>query len=190
MAFSIDGALRTLAPLILFLCVLVPYAMFVFKFFRLVAIKDLLDIDLFPENSYNVTFLRRVLRALWFIVLHFIAFPLFVFLWFVILALLLALFAKHPSGESILLVSMAIVAAVRITAYYEEELALDLSRLLPFGLLGIVFVSGVHLSLTDAMAKVQEIVASWEALVYYLCFVILLEAGLRAFTALAARGTD
>ena len=111
-------------------------------------------------------------------------FPFVAFFWFAILTLLLSFLAKNQTVETILLVSIAVVSAVRITAYYDEDLSRDLAKILPFALLGIFLIDLSYFSLPDTLENLRQTVGEWRTMVYYLLFAIALEFVLRISTPL------
>jgi len=78
-----------------------------------------------------------------------------------------------------LLVSVAVVAVVRATAYYKEDLSKDLAKMLPFALLGIFLVDVSFFTITSSLDVLKQLPANINLLVYYLAFIIALEFVLR-----------
>lgn len=173
--FSLSGAVEVLKPLVSFVIGVVVYAIFVFKFYRLLARKDIFEINIKAgHKTSNVMW-----SLLLYVIKYILMFPLFVFFWFAILTALLSFLSKDQQIQSILLVSMALVAAVRVTAYYNEELSKDLAKMLPFALLGVFLINVSFFSFTDSIALMKQIPSNWVLLAYYLLFVIALEFVLR-----------
>ncbi|MBT6402126.1 hypothetical protein HOK09_01545, partial [Candidatus Woesearchaeota archaeon] len=105
--------------------------------------------------------------------------PVVIFFSFAVLTTFLLILTKSGSIESVILTSMALIAAVRVTAYYNESLSQDLAKMVPFALLGIFLIDINYFSVGDAMAIVRQIPSIWMQLIYYLIFVIALEIALR-----------
>ena len=106
-------------------------------------------------------------------------FPLFVFFWFSILSVMIILLSKTQAVGNILLVSMALVASVRATSYYNEDLSRDLAKMLPFALLGVFLIDISIFSIFESIAMIKTLPSMWRPMVYYLGFVIGLELLLR-----------
>jgi hypothetical protein len=100
----------------------------------------------------------------------------------VILTVLLIFLAKNRSVDSILLVAMSVLAAIRVTAYYDQDLSRDLSKMLPFALLGVFLIDISYFSLPTSMQTLRQIPAQVENIIYYLFFIIGLEFLLRMFS--------
>ena len=113
-----------------------------------------------------------------------ILYPVFVFFWFCVMAGFLFLLGRNQSTESIMLVAMGVVGAIRVCSYYNEALATDLSKILPFALLGILIIDNSLLRIVDSAEGVKEAALLWETLVYYLAAVVVIEFILRMATGL------
>ena len=99
--------------------------------------------------------------------------------WFAILAVFLGFLGKNQTTESILLVSVALVSAVRVAAYNNEDLSKDLAKMLPFALLGIYLVDQSYFELSVSFDLLTRIPENWILLIYYFAFIIILELVLR-----------
>jgi hypothetical protein len=101
------------------------------------------------------------------------------FAWFVILTVLLVFLAKDQPIDRILLVSIAVLSAIRITSYYNEDLSRDLAKMLLFALLGVFVIDLSYFSLPGSIGALQQAMTQWESVAYYLIFIIGLEFVLR-----------
>lgn len=182
---SFNEYMALVTPLIFFIIGIVIYAVFIFKFYRFLARRDILKLNL-PQYSEGFGgFIETAVSTLFYLVETIILTPLFVFFWFAVMALLLILLSKTQSPQTILLTSVAIVTAVRITAYYNENLSQDLAKLIPFALLAVLLADISYFSIESSLAIARQIPSLWKPLLYYLFFVIALEFILRALTGIA-----
>ncbi|MCK5177030.1 MAG: hypothetical protein KAQ92_04855, partial [Candidatus Aenigmarchaeota archaeon] len=110
---------------------------------------------------------------------YIILFPIFTFFWFAVFVVLLSFMAKGQPLESILLVSIAVVGVIRVTAYYNEDLSKDLAKMLPFALLGIFLVDISYFLFGESFDTIKQIPEMQGILIYYLVFVVALEFVLR-----------
>ncbi|MFH1400591.1 MAG: hypothetical protein ABIH41_03665 [Nanoarchaeota archaeon] len=186
--FSVAEAWEVMRPLSLFVAGMVVYAVFVFKFYRFVARKDIFRLQFFQDRTAEGTAVGSFLGLLWYFLEYLLFFPILVFFWFFVITLLLAFLARNQSIQSVLLLAMALVSAVRITAYYSEDLSRDLAKMLPFALLGVFLVDISYFSLASSMELIKQIPAYWKILVYYLFFVMGLEFILRVLGLLFGKG--
>ena len=117
----------------------------------------------------------------WFLYLldHLVLFPVIIFFGFAILAILLGFLGKNQSTGDILLVSIALVGAIRVTAYYSEDLSKDLAKMLPFTLMGIYIVDRSYFDFSISLKLLTGIPDYWTYLVYYFAFIVVLELILR-----------
>ena len=113
---------------------------------------------------------------------YLILFPVVAFSWFAILTTLLTFLARGQTIDEILLISMAVLSAIRITAYYNEDLSRDLSKILPFAMLGVFLIDISYFSLSTSLDGFLGALLSWKTIVYYLGFMIGLEFVMRITT--------
>jgi len=107
--------------------------------------------------------------------------PFLVFFWFAILAIFLILLSKEQTVQNILLISSAVVASVRMTSYYKEDLSRDLAKMFPFTILVVFLLSPNFFSLPQVISKFLQIPLLLQNILYYLVFIIGLEIILRFF---------
>jgi hypothetical protein len=182
--FSIVGYFTAVKPLVFFIIGMTVYAIFIFKFYKFLARRDMLQLKLKEYSEGFSGFLKEVFSRLFHTVEILIVIPLLVFFWFAVLAVLLLILAKNQSFDNVLLSSMALVATVRITAYYKEELSRDIAKVIPLALLAIFLIDASYFSIGSTSELVKQIPSSWQTLVNYLIFVIGLELVLRTINAL------
>ncbi|PKL54413.1 MAG: hypothetical protein CVV36_01805 [Candidatus Methanoperedenaceae archaeon HGW-Methanoperedenaceae-1] len=168
-----------LSPILLYVAGMVIYAVFIFKFYRFLARKDIFELDLQKYNTLRFAFLRKTVRAIIHVFKFVLFLPILVFLWFGGLTVLLVFLAKEQPIENILLVSLTVVSSIRVTAYYTEDLSKDLAKMLPFALLGVLIVDASYFSLWNSIGVLLKLISMWKILVYYLVFLIILELALK-----------
>ena len=177
--FTLSEGYGLLSPILLYIAGMVVYALFIFKFYRFLARKNIFELELDKYNTLRFAFFRKTLRA----IIHFFKYvlflPILVFFWFGGLTVLLVFLAKEQPIENILMLSITVVSSVRVTAYYTEELSRDLAKLLPFALLGVFIVDMSYFSFWNSINVLLKLPSLWETLVYYLVFLIILELVLK-----------
>lgn len=118
-------------------------------------------------------------------------FPLVSFGFFAMLSLAL-IFLSDASQDAlpIFTLAMAILAAVRIAAYFNEAASHDLAKLLPLGLLGVFLVRFETTSLKTAFEQLLTVADHWQVLAVFFLLIVALEYTLRFVRAmyLLARG--
>lgn len=177
--FTLGGAFDALKLLIPFVIGMAIYGIFVFKFYKFLAKREIFEIDLQKYNKSEHPTISKFFSIVLYIIEYVLLFPVFTFFWFAVITLLLMFLAKEQAVSNILLISIALVGAVRITAYYNEELSKDFAKMLPFALLGVFLIDVRYFAFIDSFIALKEIPALWVTLAYYLIFVIVLEFVLR-----------
>lgn len=172
-------ASEILKPLVYLLIGIVIYSIFVFHFYRFIARKDIFRLNLNQYNRLRHPFFAKLLRVVFYIIEYILLFPLFAMFWFAIIAVFLSFMMQETVASHILLISIALVGAVRITAYYNEELSKDLAKMLPFALLGIYIIDVSILTFSKFPEFLKQIPPNLDLLLNYLIFIILLEFVLR-----------
>ena len=90
------------------------------------------------------------------------------------LALILVFLSEGRELPDILLIAMATVNAIRVSAYYNEDPSRDLAKILPFAVLGIFIINTSYFNIDSSLALLREINAHRESIVYYLLFLMAL----------------
>ena len=155
------------------------YAAFVFKYYRFVASKDMFALDLSRFEEQSLRWARSTLHVILYVFKYLIVFPVFAFFWFSVLTLILAFLAKDQSFAETLLVALATVGAIRVTAYYDEDLSRDLAKILPFAVLAIFLIDASFFSVGESLDILTEAWDYTEKIVYSLSFIVALELVLR-----------
>ena len=182
LTIDLAEALAILGPLALIIGGITVYGVFVFNFYRFLARKDIFTLDLQKHNQAKRPALRKTVSVIFYTVKCLVLYPVFVFFWFFIMAVLLYVLSRNQSVEVVMLIAMGVVGAIRICSYYQEALATDISKILPFALLGIMLIDNSVIRLFESTESVREAALQWEtviSLAYYLAFVVSLEFLLR-----------
>ncbi len=166
-SLSVAEGRLALEPLVLFVLGMVIYSMLVFKFYRYIANKKILRI--FKGDDA----LSRFLHVLEYIFL----FPIVAFIWFLVMSVILSMMSKVIEINNIFMISMAIIATIRVTAYYNELLSQDVAKLLPLTLLAIFLldITSLSASLERSIQVLSDLPSSTKVLFYYFVFLVLLE---------------
>lgn len=174
--------IRTLA---LYAVGIAIYGLFVYFFYETLSRRNLLG-----ERWQDADF--GPLTLVWRAVRYIFLFPVVTFLFFVVLSFSFLFFARTGALtvtratflNQVLLISMAVVTSVRITAYISEPTSHDIAKLLPLGMLA-VFIVDLNLQvdvLRETLMRFRQFL-SFEVLTgvvaRYFLFLILLEGVLR-----------
>ena len=174
-----NSAFQLLWPVAIYVGGMAVYAMFIFKFYRFVASRDIFALDLSKYEESRFKVVRAFLHLVMYGAKYIILFPAFAFFWFAVLTLILTFLSKDRAFSEILLIALATVSAIRVTAYYSEDLSRDLAKILPFAVLAIFLIDASFFEVTDSLHVLKEAGEHRESIVYYLLFLIALEFALR-----------
>jgi len=177
--FSLAEAQMTLSPLLLFTAGVVVYSIFIFSFYRFLGKKDIFSLDLQQYDKGFSGFIKKTFRMLMYAVEYLVISPLFIFFWFGVISMILIVLSDVQDTAQILLVAMALVASIRVTAYYNEDLSKDLAKMFPFALLAVFLLDVTKFSYATFIYQLQSLPGMWKVMMYYLAFAIILEFVMR-----------
>jgi len=160
------------------------YGIIIWNYYRHLAKKNIFTIDFsrYKQAYGGIGFIKKFLTAFFYILKYLILFPLYTFLWFGLLSSFLFLLAKAQTVDGVLLIAITIVSAVRLSAYYSEDLSKDLAKMIPFALLGVFVVDPSFFSLSMVYERFAALPGLTDVILRYLLFVIVLEFGLKIIT--------
>ena len=119
---------------------IVLYSAFVFKFYRFLAKKDLIDADFSQYSDGFTGFMKRFVDGILLIVQNILFAPFLISFWVLILAVILTLLSGGDDLYWNVLVATSVVGSVRVISYFSEDLARDVAKMLPFAVLGVFLV--------------------------------------------------
>ena len=173
----------TIYDLALYIFGMVVYAIFVWHFYRFIAKREILPVATgFRDESGNFSAKKISL----YVAGHIFLFPFIIWIWFMVYSFFMFVLAKDMPLGVILLISISVIGATRITSYYREDLAKDVGKLLPFALLGVFLTSSAFFSettnffsLQDFENRIEEIPQFISRIVEFVTLVVAIEIILR-----------
>ena len=180
----IQDAYEMLLPVAIYVISMALYGMFIFRFYRFVASRDMFGMDLSRYEESRFRWVRRVLHVIMYIAKYLVVFPAFAFFWFAVLTLILAFLSKDRPITDVLLIALATVSAIRVSAYYNEDLSRDLAKILPFAVLAIFLIDASFFDVGDSFEVLREANDHRERILYYLLFLVGVEFVLRTLMGL------
>lgn len=173
----------TIWDLIIYTGGMVLYAFFVWKFYRFVSRREIIPINL---EKYSSEGKRSPLKIGAYIASYVFLFPFFLILWFFVYSFFIYFLARDIPTGTVLLISITVIVAIRVTAYYQEDLAKDLGKLLPFALLAIFLTSPVfftdtanYFSIGDLENRFNEVPLFTTEILKFIVYAIFVETFLR-----------
>lgn len=171
--------------LFLWAILLVFYSIFIWKFYRWIARKDILRLNLSKFNRSEHEVISKIVGVFIYILEYLIILPAVVFLWFGAFTIFLMFLTKSLEIQTILIISVTIVAAIRMTSYYKEDLSRDLAKLIPFTLLTVAISQGLF-DFDKVINQIELIPTFFSDIWSYLIFITALEFLLRVMDLILA----
>jgi hypothetical protein len=169
--FSLDeilsGNLSGFVSLFYLIIMIAIYAIIIYHFYRYIARRDCFK----PSE-------REHSRAIGFLKYAFL-FPFVAILFFMGFSMMFIFLTKAENIAPILTTAFAIIVAIRITAYYTEDLSKDVAKMLPFAILGIFLVDPEYFTIETGMNKINILPDYVNIIVQYILLIILVEWVLR-----------
>ena len=167
--------------LFLLVIVVVAYSIFIWKFYRFIATKNVFGLDLNKYNKSKHPLIAKVLAGGLYFLEYIIILPFLIFFWFAIFTFFLTLLTKDIEISVILVISAIVIAAIRMTAYYKEDLSRELAKLLPLNLLVIAMLTPGFFDLSRVIQNFNRLSDFFNEIIIYVVFMVSLEIILRFF---------
>jgi len=156
---------------------IVLYGIFVWKLYRWIAKKDILELNLSRYNT-STSILAKLFGGIIYFLEYIVILPFVVFLWFAVFTIFLLLLTENLEISTLLFISVTVVAAIRMTAYYKEDLARDLAKMIPLTLLGVAITQGLF-NFEKFLSQLSLIPQFFSDIWIYLIFIVVVEFFLR-----------
>lgn len=171
----IGGENNLTYTLLFFTSIIIIYSIFVFYFYRFLARKNILELNLNQYNKYESPGMMKFFAIVFYILEHLIFLPILTFFWFAFLSTLILILAEGIGVGAVLLISAALVASVRVTAHISENLSKDLAKMLPFTLLAIAITKPGFFEVDALLLRIYEIPDLLSQIPQYLIFIVSVE---------------
>ncbi len=183
---SLEAGIELVWPLLFYVLGMVAYAVFIFKFYRFIASRDMFELDLSSYEKSRYLWVRRFLHVVMYVAKYLIVFPALAFFWFAVLTLILALLSKERAISEILIIALATVAVIRVSAYYNEDLSRDVAKVLPFAVLGLFLIDATFFQVSESLNVLKGADDYRESILYYMLFLVALEFSMRLILGVVA----
>ena len=137
-----SGQVDEMAKTAVIIVAIVMYSGLVFRFYRLLARRTMISIDVTTDKEGFIGWLSRQNKRLIFIILYVVLTPTLIGFWALVLSAILVILNGGQQLSSVAELAVAVVGAIRIASYFSENLAQDLSKMLPFAVLGVFLADG------------------------------------------------
>ena len=164
----LNGDLSLFTWLFSIIILIAIYSIVIYHFYRYIARRDCFKASK-RKHSKTVGFFKYIFL-----------FPFVAFLFFMGFSLMLIFLTKNYEISQIMYTSFALVIAIRITAYYTEDLSRDVAKMLPFAILGVFLVDSSYFSTETVTTRLNALPDNVDYIIQFLFLIILVEWILRA----------
>jgi len=175
---SIPEDYKILVSLFFYTIIIAIYAIFIWKFYKFLANKEIIKLNLKQYNYSRFPGLEKFLAVILYTIEYLIILPFLVIFWFTVFSLFLLLLSKQPANQ-ILLISAAIIASIRITAYINKDLSKDLAKILPFTVLATFILGENFFDINILFEKIKEVPFLFNNILIFIFFIFIIEFALR-----------
>ncbi len=161
--------------LFFFTIIISLYGIFVYYFYKNLARRNLINLDL---NQYNTTehpMLGKFFAFLFYVLEYLIILPILTFIWFAVLAIFLVVLSEIDNVGTILMICAALIASVRVVSQISGQLSQDLAKIVPFTLLGLFILNPGFFDLTALVNRFSQIPVLISQIPIYIFFIIGVE---------------
>ena len=99
---SLPSHYQILLSIFIYVVLIALYSIFVFEFYRFLARKNIITLNLSQYNTSNHPFFKKFLATIFFLIEYIIVLPVLVFFWFAVLSFILLLLSRDQPLSQIL----------------------------------------------------------------------------------------
>jgi len=177
---SVPTEYQVLVTLFIYTVFIIIYAVFIWKFYKFLASREIIELNLSQYNNSTHPILEKVFAVALYTVEYMIILPFLVLFWFTILSLFLLMLSESPDASQILMISAAIIVSTRVTAYISEDLSKDIAKILPFTVLAMFVLNPGFFNFTGLFDKIGQIPSIFTHILMFIVFIFVIEFILRA----------
>ncbi len=160
------------------------YSIFVFIFYRNLAKRDLITLNL-DKYSNNLTGkIRKYIKTIIFVIQYILIIPILLTFWTLVLAIILTLLSSDADHSRNALIATSVVGSVRILSYWTEDLSRDVAKMLPFGVLGVFLVGDAQVQVSEIRELLQSLEEIATSFISSLFLIAVVEGVLRSITSI------
>ena len=151
----------------------------IWKFYTTLSKRNFISLNLRKYNTSKYPQFRKLFAVLFYFIEYLFIMPILITIWFTMLSIVVLVIAADRTSSQTLMLSAALVMAIRILAYSKEELSAELAKLFPFITLAAFLATPGSVSNFNFINKLREIPLLFEKILYFLVIIILFEIILR-----------
>jgi len=142
---------------LVFSVVLGVVSLFIWQFYKSTSKKNLLELNLRKYNKSEHPLTNKFFAIVLYLLEYIVITPVLITLWFAALSIILLLIASERPIEEVLMISAALIGAIRILAYYHSEISKDLAKLFPLIALSIFLLTPGSLNVNLLLDQLDKI---------------------------------
>lgn len=181
---SVPEQYRLISSLLVYTIFIVIYSIFIWKFYRFMAERDIIKLNLKQYTSSDHPELEKFYEVLLSLLEYAVILPFLVLFWFAVFSIFFLFLSESQSAEQILLITAAIIASTRIAAYVSENLSRDIAKIFPFTVLVLFLLDPNFFNLDVFFDKIIQIPSLFSNILIFIIFIFAVELTLRAFYSL------
>ena len=166
---------KVLFSLIVYTILILMYSIFIWKFYRFLASRDIIQLNLSQYNYSSHPVIEKFAAVGLYALEYLIILPFLVFFWFSIFSIFLLVLSESQNTLQILLISAAIIASTRITSYISEDLSKDLAKILPFTILAAFILGSSFFNTEGVIDKISQIPSLFDNIITFVVFIFIIE---------------
>jgi len=165
--------------LIIFAVIIAIVSIFIWKFYRSLSQRNLIPLNLRKYSRSAHPEASKFLAAVLYLLENIIIMPVLIFLWFAALSIVVLVIAPEREVSQILLLTGAMVAAIRMLAYYNQEIARDLAKLFPFITLSLFILTPGAFDVGGILNQLNALPSLFRSIFSFLIVIFIVEITLR-----------
>jgi len=150
----------------------------IFKFYNTLSKINFISLNLSRYNWGEHHIIRKTIAVIFYIIEYILIMPILIAAWYFALASIL-LVLGNSDAWNILVLSGAIIMAVRILSYYNEEISKDVAKLFPFIALSFFLLTPNFFDIRKFLEKIGDIPLFFNDVIYVLIFISIVEIIMR-----------
>lgn len=159
-----------------FFAVLIALSVYViWLFYKALSKRNFIALNLSKYNTSEHPVARKLLAVLFYFVEYILIMPALILVWFIVFSIILLILASARSIEQILMLSGALVMAIRILAYYKEEISQEIAKLFPFIALSVFLLTPGIFEISGIFNKAKEVPLLIESTLLFLLSIFIVE---------------
>lgn len=161
--------------LFFFTAIIVIYGVFVYYFYKNLARKNIIELNLNQYNKTENPGLGKFVAVIFYIIEFLIIMPILTALWFSVLAIFLVILSKIDNVGTILMICAALIAAVRVVSQISSQLAQDIAKMVPLTLLGLFLIDPNFFNIGMLVNRFTQVPGLLAQIPYFLVFIVAIE---------------